>query len=275
MKLIRRTLDLQLVPLVVLVLTILVSTSLTAWPEEEGGTEVEGFTLYRYGESGNEELIWELSGGRGTEDDGDLLVDKFTLTIKTSGEEETTVYEISGEKIRIGENPNGRTGSTLGEVDIRIGGEIEGEAEDVKYDFQTGEIEGKKLQMTVTRDGADLELGGSEFSYTYEPERLTVQGGFSVSIFWTGEGPTRISGEELTWAPGQELETSGDLTATLDSGWDLTAEKMTWKPKEGLFTASGGAKAVKGESTLTGKSLEYDIEKEEITVQAAKLTVDD
>ncbi|MBS3765224.1 hypothetical protein KGY71_01760 [Candidatus Bipolaricaulota bacterium] len=261
---------LALTLLIVSIILVLSPVPARAEGEKGSGATVEGFSLFRY----EDDLAWKLTGRKANENERDLAVHDFELLVRRSGSQEgETLYMFSGEEIRL--NSRDGTGSAVipGKVKLEIQDEFRGKAESARYDFSTGKVSGTELKLTATGDGAETSLMGKSFEYGYKSEELKITEGFQVVIASSGDGATEISGEELTWTPGVEIHTDGNVVARTASGWKLSAETMSWNPEGGSLECSGSAVGVKGDIRIQGENMTYDRKEEKLRVNKARMVV--
>ncbi|MCF7890007.1 hypothetical protein K9M78_02190 [Candidatus Bipolaricaulota bacterium] len=238
--------------------------------EKESEATVEGFSLFRYGD----ELTWKLTGKKAGEGDGDLVVQDFELLVRRSGSREgKPLYEFSGEEIRLNSASGDDLASIPEEVEIEIKDELRGVAESARYDFSTGKVSGNDLKLTGTGEWDETSLRGKSFEYGYKSGELKITKGFQVTIPESADGRAEISGNRLTWTPGGEIYTEGNVVARTDSGWKLSAGTMRWNPDEESLECFGPVVAVKGDTRVQGEYMTYDGKEEKIRVDKAKMIV--
>ncbi|MFB6290621.1 MAG: hypothetical protein ABEJ25_02695 [Candidatus Bipolaricaulia bacterium] len=265
----------KIIPIIIIPLlfasVITIISPVRAFPQQgEPGATVEGFTLFRY----DEDLTWKLSGKKADERGESLIVHEFELVIRRAGSEGgDTVYELSGEKIRLNAGDKKEIGVIPGEVKVNIENELRGRAGSASYDFRTGMVSGSELNLTGAGKGDNISLKGASFEYRYGKDKLLLTGGFRVTIKEAGNGRTEISGDRLTWIRGEKIFTKGAVSASTDSGWTITAEEMVWDPDGEVLECSGNVVATREDTRVQGQSLTYDVEGNKLSVVEAKMVV--
>ena len=253
-----------------LVATVLMISPVNGRSAEDGGSgsTVENFSLFRY----EEDVTWELSGEKAQEADQSLIVRDFELVVRKKGaDRDTYLYEFSGREIRLKSGGKVQTAVIPGKVEIDIENELSGTAGSARYDFSTGKVSGRELNLTGTGNGVTLE--GTSFEYGYSAKMLVIAEGFRVTIDNSGDGRTEISGNRLTWTRGVEISTKGDLMASTGSGWKLSATRMVLDTETDVLACSGPVNAVKGDTRVKGEFLTYDRKDKEINVRNARMAV--
>ena len=253
-----------------LVATVLIFSPFNTRSAEEGGpgSTVENFSLFRY----EEDVTWKLSGEKAQEADQSLIVRDFELVIREKGADTNTyLYKFSGKEIRLKSDGKVQAAIIPGKVEIDIENELSGAAGSAKYDFSTGKVSGRELNLTDAGKGVTLE--GTSFEYGYRGKMLVIAEGFRVTIDGSRDGRTEISGDRLTWNRGAEISTEGDLMASTESGWKLSATSMVLDTETDVLVCSGPVNAVKGDTRVKGEFLTYDRKDREINVRNARMAV--
>ncbi len=229
-----------------LVLTTFLAFSIPNHPaksSEETGTTVEDFTLFRYGEE-DDEIFWKLTGKTGEQTDEGLIVRNFKLVIrKQDSNGDQPLSELSGERLKLQEEGEGQIAVMPGKIEISIENRFQGTAWDVRYDFSETRVTGDNLELTQSRESGTVKLAGSRFAYHHGTEELTITGGFQIDSSDSEGERTEISGEKLTWPSGENITMTGKIEASLPSGWELRAERMTWDPEDDLLNRGGSESA--------------------------------
>lgn len=237
-------------------------------PEAESGTTMENFTIYEYG-SGEEALSWELSGNRGRETDSGLVVSGFALKLTRS---EELVSLFTGKKLRLEDKEGERIAYMPERISLDLKDGMKGSAGEARYYFSEREFSGTELSLSKTGESGEIKLSGKKFSYSFGPEKLTVRDGFELTSRNQQGAQTRISGNSVTWPTGERIEMTGNVKASLPSGWKLEAERLTWDPDQGLLESSGSARAGRAGTSVSGDSLRYQSENQKLVVVDGRIT---
>ncbi len=229
---------------------------------------MENFTIYEYGSEG-EALSWKLSGQTGRETGSGLVVSEFKLKLTRSNERFSL---FTGKKLRLMEEEGGQVAYMPERISLDLINGMKGSAEEARYRFAEKEFSGKELSLTKTGEFGEIKLRGKGFSYSLGPEELTVNNGFELTSHNQDGGRTRISGNSVNWPSGGKIEMSGNVKASLPSGWKLEAEHLTWDPDQGLLESSGSARAGRNGTTVSGDSLLYESGNEKLVVVNGRIT---
>jgi lipopolysaccharide export system protein LptA len=237
-------------------------------PEEDPGMIMENFTLYDYG-TGDKALSWELSGNRGRRTSNGLLVSGFKLKVKRSDQ---LVAKLSGKKLRLEENEGEQIAYMPVRVNLKFGDQMAGSADNARYYFSKNRFSGGGLSLTKTGEFGKIKLTGTRFSYFFDSEELTVNEGFELDSYAPNGVRTNISGNVIKWPTGEMIEMSGEVTASLSSGWRLKAERLVWDTDKGLLESSGSASASRDGTQIEGDAINYESEEEKLVVFDGRIT---
>lgn len=256
--------------LIVLPIVLLTSVAL-AGNNDEAGTNIEGFSLFRY----EKNLKWKLSGEEASKGKKDLVVRDFNLVIKKGEpENDDILYEFSGKEIRLQSGERERAWIP-GAVEIRIGNKFRGTAGQARYDFSTGKITGRNLNLVWIDQKDGLSLEGKRFEYSHGREVLLITGGFQFTARNPDGTGTEISGGKLTWNLEKEIRMEENVVSKTDSGWELSAREMVLNPDTDTLECSGRVVAVKDEVRVQGESIVYNGSQDEISVKSGRLVLEE
>ncbi len=233
---------------------------------EESGTTIENFTLYSYDEKKGDELTWRLAGEEAEQSENGLTVRKFTLTIEVpKADKGRETSRLMGKVLKLRNEDGEQIAYMPGEVDVEIGEGIGGAAREVRYFFAEGRVSGGEINLIRRKEDGKLDMSGARFDYGPESGEINLFGGFEITST-KPEGTTEISGEKLNWPRGERIAMTGDITATLPSGWKLEAEHLTWDPAQGLLKSSGSASASRDGTQIEGNAINYESEEKKLVV---------
>ena len=256
--------------LVILAIVLLVNPpSACAQSEIEQEPVIEGFSLFRY----EDDLSWRLSGKEAGRKDSYLWVKEFEFVVSQSGSGDAeSLYSLSGKKIGLRSNGGQKVAIIPGKLEIDIPQGLSGTAGNARYDFSTGGVTGGDIDL-VQMDGENkTSLKGRNFQYSYNDKTLIITGGFRAAIVNSERELLEISGGRLTWKKDGNITMTGELTASTDSGWRLSASRMSWRVGGENLVCLGSVVAVKDRVRIEGDSLTYDGTSKEVMIKNAKMT---
>lgn len=234
---------------------------------EESGTTIENFTLYSYDEKKGDELTWRLAGEEAEQSENGLTVRKFTLTIEApKADKGRETSRLTGKVLKLQNEEGEQIAYMPGEVDVEIGEGMGGVAREVRYFFAERRVSGKEINLIVRKENGKLDMAGARFDYRPESGEINLFGGFEITSTNPEGETTELSGEELNWPRRERIAMTGDIAATLPSGWKLRAERLVWDPDQGLLESSGSASASRDGTRIEGDAINYENEEEKLVV---------
>ena len=240
---------------------------------EESGTTIENFTLYSYDEKKGDELTWRLAGEEAEQSENGLTVRQFTLTIEVpKADKARETSRLTGKVLKLRNEEGEQIAYMPGEVDVEIGGGTGGAAREVRYFFAEPRVSGRKINLIRRKENRKLDMVGARFDYGPESGEINLFGGFEITSTDPEGETTEISGEKLNWPRGERIAMTGDITATLPSGWKLRAERLVWDPDQGLLESSGSARASRDGTQIEGDAINYESEGEKLVVVDGRIT---
>ena len=259
--------------LLILAVVLLVHTSSPgAQSEIDQEPVLEGFSLFRY----DDDLSWKLSGKEAGRRDGFLSVREFEFVVSRSGSEsDESVYSLSGENIRLKSNGGEKVAIIPEELEIDITQKLSGTAGKARYDFPAARVTGEDIDLVQVDGENRTSLTGKNFRYSYNDKALIVTGGVRVAITRPKRKLLEISGGRLAWEKDGDITMTGELTASTDSGWRVTAARMSWNADQGNLVCSGSVLAIKDRVRIEGESLTYAGVSEEVSLEGAEMTIKD
>ena len=241
-----------------------------AQSESNSEPVIEGFNLFRY----DDDLSWELSGETAGREDGYLSVLGFEFVVKQSdGNGTELLYALSGEEIRLKSNGDMKVAIIPGELEIDIKDGLSGTAGNARYNFTTGEVTGGDIELVRTDGDEKTSLAGENFRYSYDNKSLIVTGGFRAEIVSSERELIEVSGGRITLAEDGDIIMTGELTASTDSGWWLTATRMLRSSDGAGLVCSGSVTAKKDQVRIEGESLTYSETGEKVEIKDARMTI--